>query len=104
MRKFAIAGVFLAASAYAAAAQTSAPSTENRANVAAATHCKEKDGTVRLKSSAPASASTATRPATTGAASAADEFASAPPATVGGQPAGSRSDMSEVARTLPDCS
>jgi hypothetical protein len=101
MRKYATAAIILAASVMGAVAQsTSPPSSDNRANITPQTHCRDKDGNVWLRSSAQLAGSTdkAANTETNAAASADSSFrSSAPVARSGGR------DMTEVARSLPDC-
>ena len=100
MRKYVTASILMAASVMGAAAQSTSPlSTDNRANITAQTHCKDKDGNVWLKSSAELAGSTDKSPNTTGSAASPKSSARQPaPVASSGGP-----DMTEVARSLADC-
>jgi hypothetical protein len=99
MRTFSATCVLLAASVMGAAAQSTSPlSTDNRPNVTAQTHCKDKAGQVWLKSSAQLAGSTDPAQSTTGGASGQSGAAARVPVESAGGP-----NMTEIAKTLPDC-
>ena len=100
MRKYAAASMVLAVSVMGAVAQSTPPlSSDNRANITAQTHCRDKDGNVWLRSSAQLAGSTDKAASTEGTATSADSsFRSPAPVAPAGAP-----DMTEVARNLPDC-
>jgi hypothetical protein len=98
MRKYITAGVLLVATISIAFAQTTSPlSIDNRANVTPQTHCKDKAGHVWLKSSAELAGKTDAS-TTGGTTPTVPSSGSSTPVGSAGGP-----NMTEVARTLPDC-
>ena len=92
--------IFLAATVLGAAAQSASPqSTDNRQNITSQTHCKDKAGNVWLKSSAELAGRTDPAQTTSGAGTSGQTSPAqrAPVETAGGP------NMTEIAKTLPDC-
>ena len=95
MRRSFATALLLAATVTGAIAQSVSPlSTDNRPNITPQTHCKDKTGAVWLKSSAELAGRTDPAQTTTGAGTSQQRR---PVESAGGP------DMTEIAKTLPDC-